>query len=155
MKTLGWVAPYLINFRPPRIAMMLLVMASILQFLAGDPWHSSAPIAGIFLLFAGFSIMIRAWWLFRINQTGICPTALTTTFITHDIYALTRNPMYLGMILMLAGIAAIAGSLWILFFAAIYAGILDRVFCQYEERELMRQYGRHYADYCEQVRRWL
>ena len=155
MKTLDKIAPRLINYRPPRIAMMLIVIASLLQLTLGDPWHSTAPVTGVVVLLAGFLIMMRAWWLFRINKTAICPTAVTTTFITDDIYAVSRNPMYLGMILMLTGFATIVGSLWILFVTAIYAVILDRVFCRYEEYELLQQYGRSYADYRDHVRRWL
>jgi len=54
------------------------------------------------MLATGFGIMMRAWWLFRQHQTAICPTAETTLLITDDIHAFTRNPMYLGMVLMLS-----------------------------------------------------
>ena len=149
------IAPRLVTYRPPRIAIALVVFATAMQFALGDAWHSSAPVAGAIALVAGFVLMMRAWWLFKVNDTAICPSAVTTTFLTGDIYAVTRNPMYLGMILMLAGIAMISGSLWILFATALYAIILDTVFCRYEERKLLRQYGSRYTDYLGSVRRWL
>ncbi len=99
--------------------------------------------------------MIRAWWLFRQHDTAICPTAETTSFITGDIYALTRNPMYLGMVLIMLGIALLVGS-WLFYVAAfVYALILNHVFCRYEEQELLSQYGDHYSEYAARVRRWL
>lgn len=155
MKVLQNVAPRLIAYRPPRIAFTLIAIATALQFTFGDAWHSSAPLAGSVAFVTGLVLMMRAWWLFKINDTAICPTSITTTFLTGDVYAVTRNPMYLGMILMLAGIALMTGSLWLLFVTAVDAVILDAVFCRYEEQKLLRQYGSRYADYHRNVRRWL
>ena len=89
------------------------------------------------MLATGFGIMMRAWWLFRQHQTAICPTAETTSFITDDIYAFTRNPMYLGMVLMLLGIALLAERWPYYLAAAVYALILNQVFCRYEEAKLL------------------
>ncbi len=155
MTILKNIAPQLVTYRPPRIATTLLVLAPALQYALGDTWQSSAPAAGTVVSAPGFVFMMRAWWLFRVYETAICPTAVMTTFITSDIYGITRNPMYLGMILMLAGIALISGSLWIVFATAVYAIILDTVFCRYEESKLLRQYGSCYADYLCSVRRCL
>ena len=155
MSVLRNIAPRLVTYRPPRIALMLIIVASGLQFFFGDSWQSSAPVAGTITLLVGFGLMMRAWWLFRVNDTAICPTAVSTSFITHDVYRATRNPMYLGMILMLAGIAMVFGSSWILLATVLYAAILDSVFCRYEEQKLLQQYGNRYATYLENVRRWL
>ena len=147
----------LLDYRPPRIAIVLLASASVLQ-LGVPVWSLNAPIlaiAGVALIIAGFSIMIRAWWLFRTADTAICPTATTTSFITHDIYSVTRNPMYLGMILMLCGIAALVGSWYFYIAAGAYALILNHVFCPFEERKLAAQFGDDYAAYAAKVRRWL
>ena len=136
MTMLQYLTPRLVTFRPPRIAMLLVAVACALQFAFGDSWQSSAPVAGVIVLLTGFILMLRAWWLFRTNDTAICPTAVTTSFISNDVYRITRNPMYLGMILMLAGGAMVVGSLWALLVTAIYAVILDSVFCRYEEQEI-------------------
>jgi protein-S-isoprenylcysteine O-methyltransferase Ste14 len=147
----------MLDYRPPRIAMALFLGATLVQFALPVEWLklSSLLIAGCLLIALGFGIMIRAWWLFRKFETAICPTAKTTSFITDDIYSLTRNPMYLGMVLMPLGIAALVGN-WLFYAAAlIYGLILNHVFCAYEERELRDQYGAEYAVYEEQVRRWL
>ena len=147
----------MLDYRPPRIAMTILLSAALMQFASPHGWLEmpSLLIAGSLLIALGFGIMIRAWWLFRKFETEICPTAKTTSFITGDIYSLTRNPMYLGMVLMLLGIAALVGN-WLFYIAALVFGlILNHVFCAYEERKLRDQYGAEYAAYAEQVRRWL
>ena len=63
--------------------------------------------------------------------------------------------MYLGMVLILLGIALGAGSWPFYGVTLIYALILDHVFCQFEERKLSAQFGRQYSDYATGVRRWL
>jgi protein-S-isoprenylcysteine O-methyltransferase Ste14 len=147
----------MLAYRPPRIAMTLLTVATLLQLMSpfGSLHFEPYPGAGASMIAIGFGIMIRAWWLFQRHQTAICPTAETTSFITEDIYALTRNPMYLGMVVMLLGIALLAGSWLCCLATALYALIMDHVFCRYEETKLLQQYGDRYAEYAENVRRWL
>jgi protein-S-isoprenylcysteine O-methyltransferase Ste14 len=137
--------------------MTLLAIAALAQYAVPVEWPMlpSYAIAGSAIAALGFGIMIRAWWLFRQHETAICPTAETTSFITDDLYALTRNPMYLGMVLILAGIALLAGSWPIYVVTIIYALILNHVFCSYEERKLRNQYRDQYAVYAARVRRWL
>lgn len=147
----------MLAYRPPRIALTLLVIATVSHLLL--PFEllrlQSHLFAGVSLIATGFGIMIRAWWLFQQHRTAICPTAETTSFITNDIYALSRNPMYLGMVLMLLGIASISGQ-WPYYLATgVYALILNHVFCRYEEAKLLQQYGSRYAEYATGVRRWL
>jgi protein-S-isoprenylcysteine O-methyltransferase Ste14 len=142
--------------KPPRIAMTLLMVAALAQYVV--PIDSlrlpTFFVPGAVFTALGFGVMIRAWWLFKLHETAICPTAATTTFISGDIYRLTRNPMYLGMICMLLGIALLAGSWLFYIVTAIYALILNNVFCRYEENDLLSQYGEDYAEYVARVRRW-
>jgi protein-S-isoprenylcysteine O-methyltransferase Ste14 len=147
----------MLEYKPPRIAMTLLAVAALIHFSLPITWPSlpSLFIPGGVLAALGFGVMLRAWWLFQQHQTAICPTAETTSFITDDIYALTRNPMYLGMVLILLGVALYAGSWPFYAVALIYALILNHVFCRYEERELRAQYGDEYSAYAARVRRWL
>jgi len=149
--------PKMLAYKPPRIAMTLLAIAALAQFILPVDWPQ-LPVffyPGAVFALLGFGIMIRAWWLFRQHQTAICPTAETTSFITRDIYRMTRNPMYLGMIFIVSGIAFLAGSWFYYFVAGAYALILNNVFCRYEERKLLDQYGDEYIDYTARVRRWI
>ena len=89
------------------------------------------------------------------RATAICPTAETTALITDDVYRLTRNPMYLGIVLMLLGIALATGSLPCYLASLAFFLIIDVVFCPYEERKLEQAFGSDYARYVGAVRRWL
>jgi protein-S-isoprenylcysteine O-methyltransferase Ste14 len=147
----------MLAYRPPRIAMMLLGIAALLQYAVPIDWPMLQAFAttGAVIAATGFGVMIRAWWLFRRHETAICPTAVTTTLITGDIYALTRNPMYLGMVLILLGVATLAGS-WLVYAVVVfYALILNHVFCPYEEQKLKDQFGDRYTAYAARTRRWL
>jgi protein-S-isoprenylcysteine O-methyltransferase Ste14 len=147
----------MLAFKPPRIAMALLTIATLAHFALPINWPTlpSLFITGVLFTTTGFGVMIRAWWLFRQHGTAICPTAETTSFISGDIYRLTRNPMYLGMIFILLGIALLAGSWAFYLVTGVYVLILNNVFCRYEERKLLDQYGDEYADYAARVRRWI
>jgi len=140
--------------RPPRIAMTLVAVAALVQLLVPLNTLPSVPLTAALVGSLGFAIMLRAWWLFRIEKTAICPTARTTTLITRDVYALTRNPMYLGMVMMLGAIALLAGALPYYAAAIAFFLLLNVVFCPYEEQKLRTGFD-EYAAYASRVRRWL
>lgn len=141
--------------KPPRIATTLVLVAAVISLLVPMSLHTALPLAAIATGVTGFAIMIRAWWLFRIEATAICPTADTTTLITGDIYAVSRNPMYLGMALMLVAPAMLTGSAAFYIAAAAFVLVIDRHFITFEEDKLARAFGEHFRGYRKRVRRWL
>lgn len=149
--------PHMLRYRPPRIAVALLAAAAALHVLLAAAGKNATGhvAAGILLGALGFLIMLRAWWLFRRHRTAICPTARTTRLIRNDVYRLTRNPMYLGIVLMLGGVAVATGSIPFYVATLAFFLIVDRVFCRYEEQELEREFGAAFLCYREQTRRWL
>ena len=149
--------PRMLTYRPPRIALTLLLSAGVLHIATPAIWPDlpASGAAGALVALLGFGIMLRAWWLFRTQETAICPTATTTVLITRDVYRLTRNPMYLGILLMLLGAALATGSLPCYLAALAFFLIIDFVFCPYEESRLATSFGGTYASYRRSVRRWL
>ena len=147
----------LIQFRPPRIAMVLLFLAAIVHFALPTPLHYelSNVVAALILGGFGFAIMMWAWWLFQRHQTAICPTAHTRILITTGVYRFSRNPMYLGMMLMMLSVSILAGTAPFFVASAIYFLILNPVFCPYEEQKLIKAFGDQYTAYMKKVRRWL
>ena len=157
MHSINEACPRMLEYRPPRIALTLLLFATALQLLAPASWPAipSSTAGGAMLALLGCSIMLRAWWLFRNQQTAICPTAKTTTLITNDIYGLTRNPMYLGIVLMLLGLAVIVGGVFFYMAPLVFFLIINFVFCPYEETELGKDFHPEFTTYVKTVRRWL
>lgn len=144
----------LLGCRPPRIAMSLAAAAAVLHLARPVALLPLLPGSAAALGLAGFVIMLRAWWLFRSVETPICPTARATSLITHDVYALTRNPMYLGMLMILIAVALFAGSAGFYAAALVYFLILNFVFCPFEEDRLRTTFA-GYASYESRVRRWI
>ena len=145
----------LIQYKPPRIAMGLVVVATATNALLSLTLHASLAAAATVTAVLGFSLMIRAWWLFKQARTAICPTHAATFLVTDDVYAITRNPMYLGIFLMLTGLAMATGSAAFYVAAITYAVVMDRVFCVYEEQKSLHEFGDDYLDYARRVRRWI
>ena len=144
----------LIRFRPPRIAMVLVAAAAVFHFIVPfttlPSWRVTAVLTGA----AGLAIMLRAWWLFKNAETPICPTGQATTLITRDIFATTRNPMYLGIVMMMLAIALYGGTAPFYAAALLNFLILHYVFCPYEERRLRGIFS-DYDAYSARVRRWI
>ena len=146
---------HVLTFRPPRIALGLFVAAALIHFLAPLIVHAQWPVAAVISGATGMFLVLRAWWLFRITGTAICPTATTTTLITGDVYRLTRNPMYLGITLQMLAPALYTGDVLLYAAAIAFLAIIDYHFCPYEERKLAQQYGERWFEYAKRVRRWI
>ena len=145
---------HLVLLRPPRIAMSLVAAAATLHLLFPFAVLPPSSGGGLLLTAAGFSLMLRACWLFRRARTPICPTDYATVLLTGDVYAFTRNPMYLGMVIMLLGFAIFFGTAPFYLAAALLFAILNFVFCPYEEQRLRTAFP-GYAAYAARVRRWI
>ena len=113
-----------------------------------------SALGGLLLGVAGFLLMMRAWWLFRRAATPICPTDNARVLLTGDVYGITRNPMYLGMVMMTLGFATAFGSAPFYAAALLLFAILNFVFCPYEERRLHTAFP-GFAGYAARVRRWI
>ncbi|MGE3510774.1 MAG: isoprenylcysteine carboxylmethyltransferase family protein [Vicinamibacterales bacterium] len=152
----GHLEAIMTRFRPPRIAMLLVGAAALAEWWLG-PFIISKPHpgAGWAVGVMGFLLMVEGWRLFKRDRVAICPTAPTERLVTHGLYRVTRNPMYLGLVLMLAGAAVGVGTAPFYVATIVYFLIVDRVFCRYEEAKLVARFGSEYAAYTRQVRRWL
>lgn len=125
---------------------------SPLPFLA--PEMPAGALGGILFL-AGLALLIWAATTFRRAGTQIQTTQPTTMIVEAGPYRFTRNPIYLGMVLGLIGLAVAFNSLWLFvlllpFYLVIRYGVVAR-----EEAYLDRKFGDVYRAYKGRVRRWL
>ena len=144
--------------RPP-IAWALAVLVGLtLQWVVSLPFMPASVPAGwiggiVFVL----ALALFAWAIATMTRAGSnVPTNLpTTTIVETGPYRFTRNPIYLGMLLGLVGLAIAFDSLWLLvmlvpFTLAIRYGVVAR-----EEAYLERKFGDAYRQYRARVRRWV
>lgn len=147
----------IINMRPPRIAMALTAIAAAIHWSLNirEPMRLSMPWIGASIGIGGFILMMWSWGLFKQQHLAICLPAKTAHITKAGPYRFSRNPMYLGMILMLLGLALYVGTLPFYLSAIGYYAILNFFFCPYEENKLANAFGNEYKEYRNRVRRWV
>ena len=103
-------------------------------------------------LFAG-----RAIWQFLRANTTVHPhkPQNTAQLVTDGIYRISRNPMYVGLLLVLTGWAIYLANLLALLCLPLFVFAITRVQIVPEERILRDKFGDAYVDYCGRVRRWI
>ena len=142
---------------PPVYFLMAIIIMVSLHFFAPitvvvtSPWNLLGVLpAGVALI-----IMLYAAYSFKRAQTTIKPFQESSALVTRGVYTFTRNPMYLSMALILAGIATWLGSVtsWLVILPFIF--LISRVFIQTEEKMLAETFGSDYEEYRLRVRRWI
>jgi len=147
----------LLTYRPPRIAILLLIISLGLWYFSPPNTLLYMPyklVAGVCIVL-GFAGMILAWLQFKRSDAAVCPTAETSQIIMNGMYRYSRNPMYLGMFLILLGTSFIMGTLPSIAAPAVFFLIIDKFFIPYEEAKLLLSLGDSYKEYMLATRRWL
>jgi protein-S-isoprenylcysteine O-methyltransferase Ste14 len=134
----------------------LLLMVGLHHYLPTVQMFSP-PVTYIGTLFIIAGCGVTAWggYAFHKSGTPVKPFEQCTALITHGLYRYTRNPMYLGMIIILAGVWIILGSLSPLPVIPVFILLIQEIFIKQEEPFLERIFGDHYREYKASVRRWL
>ena len=93
--------------------------------------------------------------LFRRSGQSENPWKPTTSVVDRGPFRLTRNPMYLQMLLVCVGVAVMLTNAWIVVLTPVCAWGLQRLAILPEEAYLERKFGEAYVAYKRRVRRWL
>ena len=144
--------------RPPLMWALAAVIGIALAWLAPWPFVPAAvPAVWVGAALVVLAVALFVWAITTMTRAGSnVPTSRpTTTIVDAGPYGFTRNPIYLGMMLSLVGLAIAFDSIWslialVLFFLVIRFGVVAR-----EEAYLDRKFGDVYRGYRTRVRRWL
>ena len=114
-------------------------------------------LAVVVLAVIGVATAIAGVMSFRRAQTTVNPLKPETSavLVSTGVYAFTRNPMYLGMVLALFAWAMYLSSIWSLLGPVVFALYITRFQIVPEERVLDGLFGAPFAAYKKRVRRWL
>ena len=146
---------------PPTIYGAAFALAMAAAFLWPAPlaptgvWRWTALMIGATVAVGGVAIALAAEFRFKRAGTAVLPTRPTTAFVSDGIYAYTRNPMYLGISLSLAGCAGVANSWWFLLALPFAMYAVTKLAIEREERYLEAKFGAVYLASKARVRRWL
>ena len=94
-------------------------------------------------------------WTFRTHRTSVIPHQMPARIITEGPFRYSRNPIYLGDVMVLAGVIAGQGAWAALPLLPVLAVILKRRFIAPEEARMKENFGAEFANYAEKTRRWL
>ncbi len=141
---------------PPVFVLLSIILIVLSYFLL--PQYNYLPIpynfAGIAVSFAGFVLMGKSRDLFKKHQTTLAITK-SSSLIQEGVFSKSRNPMYIGMFLLLLGIAICFCNLFSLMVPFTFIILMHFVFVLKEEKLMLGEFGQNYTDYCERVRRWV
>lgn len=145
------------NVHPPVVALMFIVIAYFLGRFVPIPVVAPMSVrnVGLLLTFIGFLLGVGAFMEFRKARTTLDPHGSVKQVVTSGIYRFTRNPIYLGFLLMVIGLPLNSGLMWGLIMSPLYIIMMTRLVIEREEAYLEKKFKDQYTTYRSRVRRWL
>jgi protein-S-isoprenylcysteine O-methyltransferase Ste14 len=145
---------------PPLVPLAILVLSVALQWLA--PLRGLAAIdpvprviAGAIVAVGGILVTINGGRALARRQTNVNPLLPTLALATDGIFRFTRNPMYVGGMTALAGLALIFALDWLVLLMIAAAFVLHHGIVSREEQYLLRKFGDEYRRYRAHAPRYL
>ena len=151
----GVVAP------PPLILATTLILGAVLDrvypvpILGNDAAAPYRYLATAVLILAGLALMATFHHAFRRHGTNVPTSRPTTALVTDGPYRFTRNPGYVSMFLVYAGIVLAADSAWLALLLIVFAIFIRYGVVAREERYLDARFADDYRRYKASVRRWI
>lgn len=146
-----------VRFPPPLIYVAAFLTGAALELVIPTA-NLPPPIAittGVLGVLVWLALDPRAMRRFQRARTAVPPSRPATTLVRGGPYRLSRNPMYLGMLVLLTAVALAVGLLWALALVPVVLLVVDWAVVRREERYLDRRFGDEYRAYRHHVRRWL
>jgi protein-S-isoprenylcysteine O-methyltransferase Ste14 len=153
------MAADVVSFRlwPPVAIGLPLAIGEAVTLVAGDPVSlppARVPVGvvlvAVFAVWNGWSLL-----LFRRHRTGLLPGQATRTVMVSGPFAVSRNPLYVGLLVLHLGVALLLPSVWALVLWPVAVVLVDWGAIRPEERFLRQRFGPAYDEYAGRVRRWL
>ena len=146
-----------IRIPAPILTIIHIIMAILLGWLAPLPIPAPMFVKWIGLGFAalGFGLGLLALVEFRRVRAAADPKKPATNLVTSGIYRYTRNPIYLGFVLMLIGLPLNMGIYWGFILVWSLITFMNNMIIKHEEAYLEKKFKEQYTDYKSHVKRWL
>ncbi len=146
-----------VKIHPPILMLFHLGAAFLTNWLIPLPLMAPQTLKtfGLALGFIGFLLGAAAAVEFGRARTTLNPHGSVSKLVTTGVYRFTRNPIYLGFILMTIGVPLALNNFWGIPFAPLLLWSLNALVVRYEEAYLEKKFGDEYAGYRSRVRRWV
>jgi protein-S-isoprenylcysteine O-methyltransferase Ste14 len=146
-----------IKVPPPLIYLLPLLSGLILDRKAHLPFLPSGVVRIIGWPLIGCGALIGAWWrkTMREADAPVRTDRPVPRLTTQGPFGYSRNPAYLSLVMIYAGISALKNSLWAILFLPLVVYVIGREVIGREEQYLERTFGEEYLAYKGRVRRWV
>ncbi len=156
LKTDGLTARQSLDLPPIwLIGFILLVWVQVWIWPGGTWTHPVTSVVGTVLFWGGLALMGWAILAFRRHNTSVVPHQMPKAIITSGPFARSRNPIYLGDVLVLTGVILGKGAWPCLILLPLFKMILERRFIAPEEGRLKENFGANFDAYVKKTPRWL
>ena len=145
------------KFPPPLVALTFGFLINYTKNIFPKIEIKNEIIFGSFMIISGLIIILSAIILFKKYQTTITPLnpSNATKLITDGIYKFSRNPMYLGLLLVLVGISIILNLTGGFFFILLFILYINLFQILPEENAMLDLFKDEFLEYKKNVRRWI
>lgn len=142
---------------PPLVMLTFAILIYYSKELMPSVSFKFQSLVAVIFLTAGLAIMMAAIFAFRRLQTTINPLKpnAATSLVTGGVFRLSRNPMYLAMLMILIAISLGSGALASIFLLPGFIAYITVFQIHPEEKAMRELFHDDYAFYCQQVRRWI
>lgn len=146
-----------VAFHPPFLVVALALTGWMLWREAALPFLPAAAARPLGAALGGVSFALFSWALLALYRAGTnIPTNLSATaLVTSGPYGFSRNPIYLGLAIGFAALAAWLNSAWFLVMTVLFVGLITAGVIVREEDYLQGKFGSEYEKYRASVRRWV
>lgn len=144
---------------PPILYVVIFLLGIFLQRKYPLPARlfslTIAKVLGVLFIIITLVFLINSIRQFIVTRNTIVPIRPATSLQTTGIYAITRNPMYVGLLSLYIGLACMIGSWWNFILLPVVVVVVNVLVIRKEEKYLEREFGGEYREYRGKVRRWI
>ena len=146
-----------VKVQPPLLVLIHVALAFLLARFVSLPLivPPILQVIGFPLVMLGFLIGMGALMTFQRARAIARPHDPPARLVTSGIYRFSRNPVYLGFVLILVGLPLDLGSYWGFLLAPVMIFLFRRLVIEPEEAALTQKFGDEYRRYQSRVRRWI
>jgi protein-S-isoprenylcysteine O-methyltransferase Ste14 len=146
-----------IRVPPPLIYLLPLILGLLLDRRAHVPFLPRSVARGLGWSLLGGGVLLSRWFITTMRQADapVRTDRPVPRLTTEGPFRYTRNPGYLCLAMIYAGIAVLRNSLWAILLLPLVLVVIQREVIGREERYLKRTFGEEYLTYKHRVRRWV
>ena len=142
---------------PPILALLMIGLVYLSSLLIGSVSFDYQASLSVLLVIVGLSCALPSFSLFARNKTTISPftPSESSVLITEGMYRYSRNPMYLGLLLLIIAATIWFGTWFGIIISLFFILLINILQIIPEEEALLQIFGEDYLEYKKKVRRWI